>query len=44
MLKLMALKMLYRKKKSWTFDTLYIELDSLDPETLPKDNRLSGSL
>ena len=33
--KLMALKMLYRKKKSWTFDTLYIELDSLDPETLP---------
>ena len=35
MLKPKAVKMLNRKKKSWTFHTLYIELDSLDPEILP---------
>ena len=40
----MAVKMQYRKKKSWTLETLYIELDSPDHEILPKDNHLSGSL
>ena len=34
----------YRKKKSLTLDTLYIELDLLDPEILPFENPLSGSL
>ena len=37
-------EMHYRKKKSWTFDTLYIELDLPDPEILPFENPLSGSL
>ncbi len=43
MLKPMAVKMQYRKKKFWILDTLYDELDSPDPETLPLDNHLSGS-
>ena len=30
----MAVKMQYRNKKSWTVDTLYIELDLPDPEIL----------
>ena len=37
-------KMHYRKKNSWTFDTLYIELDLPDPEILPFENPLSGSM
>ena len=40
----MVVKMHYRKKKSWTLDTLYIELDLPDPEILPFENPLSDSL
>ena len=44
MVKPMVVKMHYRKKKSWTLDTLCIELDLPDPEILPFENPLSGSL
>ena len=44
MVKPVVVKMHYRKNKSWTLDTLYIEPDSPDPEILPLDNHLSGSL
>ena len=39
----MAVKILYRKKKSCTLDTLYIEQKSTDFEILPFDNHLFGS-
>ena len=34
----MVVKMHYRKKKSWTLDNQYIELDLTDPEILPFEN------
>ena len=40
LLKLMAVKIDHRKKKSWTLDTLFIQLRSPDLDIFPLDNHL----
>ena len=44
LVKPMAVKIWYRKKKSYTLDSLFIEQKSTDFQILPFDNHLSGSL